>query len=132
MPVQMDRVDVIARVAHTQPIPLALLQVECGWCYFVRHRVSDSVDRPPVEAVLRSIIFREGHFEGFVWRRRGRARFREPSVVPLETRRRNPLRFSGAPGVLQNDAHAMAAILIGEISENPYTRMSHVHDGRDP
>src|SRR6266567_2975930 len=131
VPVQMDRMEVIAGIAHTESIPLAVLQMKCSCAYFASHRVSDAIDGPSVEAVLRGIVFREGHFEGLVWWRRGCARFRETCVVPLERRRRNPLRFPGAPGVLHNNAHAVAAIIICEVSQNPDACMSHMYNGRD-
>src|SRR5207244_5013918 len=44
---------------------------------------------------------------------------------------RKPVHFPGAPGALHNNAHAVAAIIIGEVSQNPDAWMSHMYNGRD-
>src|ERR1700676_1809118 len=111
----MDGVNVIAGVTHTQPVPLALVQVEYGWNYLANHRVRYAIDRPSIEAFLSGIVFGECHSEGLVRQRGCRARFRETCVVPLERRRSNPLCFSGVPRVLDYDPHAILTIVVIEI-----------------
>src|SRR2546430_12313692 len=103
----MDRVAVIAGVAHAQSIPLALLHVKRSRDCFAVHGVRDAIDRPSVEASFRGIVFRKGHFEGLVRQGSSRATFREAGVVPLESRRTNPLGLSTAARVLDHDPHAM-------------------------
>src|ERR1700733_3027112 len=68
VPVQMDGMDVVAGVAHLDPIALALLQMKRRLARLVAPPVFNTVDRPAIEAFLGSILFREGHFDRFVWR----------------------------------------------------------------
>src|SRR5215467_678212 len=116
---QVDWVNVIAGIAHPQPIPPALLQVKYGWRYVARHWVRDAIDCPAVEAFLSGVFFRKCHFEGLVWVRSALTQFREACVVPLESRRRTPLCFARSPSVLHHDSHAMPAITVVEITQNP-------------
>src|ERR1700674_4394210 len=57
------------------------------------------------------------------------AGFLETCVVPFESWRSNPLRFSSAARVLHYDPHTVTAIIVREITENPDAWMSHVYDG---
>src|SRR5258708_14712702 len=63
VPVEMDRMNIVAGIAHPQSIPLALLQVKCGWRWLAGHGIRHAIDRPAVEAFLRSVVFRECHLE---------------------------------------------------------------------
>jgi hypothetical protein len=78
------------------------------------------------------VAFGERQFDGFVgsgWRRR--VRRGEAAIVPLERRRLDPLRLAAVAGVLDHDAHAARAVVIGEVAEYPYARMRHLDDGRN-
>src|SRR6266481_4767733 len=127
----MDRMNIVAGVAHPQSIPFSLLQMECGWCWFPCHWIRHAIDRPSVEAFFSGVGLRECHIECFVRRRSSRAGPRETCVVPLERRRSNPLRLSAPARVLHYDTHSVAAVIVREITENPGPRMGHVYDGRD-
>src|SRR5271165_2021484 len=61
---KMDGMNIVAGVAHTNAIALALAEMIGS-----HHRVAGKhlvVDRPPVKAVLRGILFRKGHFNQFI------------------------------------------------------------------
>src|SRR5580692_2745446 len=88
MPVQMDRMNVVTRIAHAQPVPLALRHAEHRMHLMVV-RKCDSVDRPSVEAALGRILLGKGHVEDLIWLRR-RGWISELSIVPVE-------RFGGRP-----------------------------------
>ena len=66
-----------------------------------------------IESVERGVVFGENHVEGFVGSGRGGAGLGEARVVPAKLRRRDPQRLTGAPGVFDDDAHAVMAIVIG-------------------
>ncbi len=53
---------VVASVAHTQAIPLALLHAKHRLHAIFRKR--DVVDGPPVEAAVGRVLFGKGHFKG--------------------------------------------------------------------
>src|SRR5262249_44341086 len=90
VPVQMDRMNIVAGIAHAKPIPLSLFQVKCRGHGFAGHRIGHTIDRPAVEAFFRRVVLRKSHLEGFVgWGGSGTS-FREPSIAPLERQRRNP------------------------------------------
>src|SRR4051812_2285257 len=125
----MNRMNIITRVAHTQPISLTLLQMKHGGSRFACHWIRHAVNRPPIEAFFCSIVFGECHLESLIGLRSGRSRFRKARIVPLEGRRSKPLRFSSAARVLHYDPHAVAAIIVCEVTENPDTRMRHVYGG---
>jgi hypothetical protein len=120
----MDRMNVVAGVAHSQSIPLALLQMECSRGYFVHHRISHAIHRPSVETFFSHIVFRECHLEGLVGCRCGRAGFRETCAVPFESRRSDPLHFSSAARVPHYNPHTVAAVIVREITENPHAWMN--------
>src|SRR5579864_783156 len=109
----MDWMNVVASVAHSQSITLALLQMErCGG-YFVSHRISHSVNRPPVEALFGSVVFGKNHVEGVIWRRGGCTGFGKHCVVPAIRSWRYPLRFALGARVFDDDSHAVMSIVIG-------------------
>ena len=56
--------DVVARVAHAQAIPFALLHAKHRLHAIFRKR--DIVNGPPVEAAVGRVLFGKGHFENLV------------------------------------------------------------------
>ena len=121
MPVKMDRVDVITGVAHMNAIALAFLKVKGRRSHggvWKRH----SVDGPLIEAFFRGVLLFNQHFKGFVGRLGSRSGLGKMGVVPKELRRRDPLCFTGATGVLDHNAHAVPPIVVGEIAHRPDAR----------
>src|SRR6185437_7804169 len=86
------------------------------------HRKRLAVDRPPIEAMGRRIVHNEQHFDGLVRRDRWHCLVTETSIVPQQWLRLHPLRLAGAAGVFDHDAHAVIAIVIGEIAKYPNAR----------
>ena len=77
------------------------------------------------------VLLLEGHVEDFVGLRRGSGWVSEVSVVPLEGAGREPLRFGFVSGILDDDAHAVMTVVVGEIAHDPNSRMIHFNDGGD-
>jgi hypothetical protein len=95
-------VNIVAGVAHSQAVALALREVQCSGNHFAKHSVgreSDAVDGPPIEAVSCRVVLAKGHVKRLVGRGGGGAGPREARIAPAEWRRVNPLRFAGATGV---------------------------------
>src|SRR5207248_7294268 len=61
----------------------------------------------------------------------GRTGFCETRVVPAKGRWCDPFRLSAATSIFNDAAHAVPAIIIGEIAYDPDARMIHFHNGRD-
>ena len=59
--VEVDGMDVITGVAHSNAVTLALLQVKGGRDHFAVHRMRQAIDRPAVEAFVGSVLFGESH-----------------------------------------------------------------------
>src|SRR6185437_4940034 len=95
-----------------------------------RHREGGAIDGPFVEAVQRRIVLGKRHLESLV-RRGGRLLLAENRVVPAIAGRLYPFRLAGAPGIFDHNAHALAAVVVGHISQHPYTGVLHFHDSRD-
>src|ERR1700735_2636960 len=56
VPVKMDRMNVVARIPHTDSVALALFQVKRGGDPFLRHRIRDPIYRPLVEAFFGGVV----------------------------------------------------------------------------
>ena len=63
---QMHRMDIVAGIAHAQPIALALAQMKHR-LHFV-HRERDVVDAPFIEALPGGVVLGECHLDGFIRR----------------------------------------------------------------
>src|SRR5207247_11478804 len=61
--VEVDGMDVITGVGHSNAVKRALLQVKGGRDHFAVHRMSQAIDRPAVEAFVGSVLFGESHIE---------------------------------------------------------------------
>ena len=85
-------------------------------------------DTPTIEAPLRRVVLCKGHFESFVGHWRSRAWLCETRIVPVKRLRRRPQRFSCVARIFHDDAHAVTAIVIRQISHDPYTRMVHFNN----
>src|SRR5271165_6652570 len=104
---QMNRVNIVARIAHADAVALPLVQVK-GWlCRHLLHGIGYPVDRPLVESVERGVLLFEEHVERFVRLRRGCAEITEVRIVPLERPWRNPLWFAFGSGIFDDDPHAV-------------------------
>src|ERR1039457_303998 len=55
----------------------------------------------------------------------------KPRIVPVEGFRLQPLRLARLARVFDDDAHAVPAIVIGEITEHPDPGVLHLDDRRD-
>src|SRR5215467_6664651 len=131
VPVQMNRMYVVTRIAQAKTIAFALFQVKGGRYRFVSHGKRNAIDGPAVESFFRRVVFRKSHVDSFVGLRSCGAGFGEPRVTPFERGGREPLRLSSAARVLDHNSHAMSAVAIVEITQNPDAGMVHVHERRD-
>src|SRR5579862_867484 len=125
----MDGVNVVARVAHVQAVPLSSFEVERSGNYRLSHRIGDAVDRPTIETFFGGVVFRKSHLKCIVGRRSACARLRKARIVPFERWRSDPRWFAGLSGVFDYDAHAMAAVVVIQVPQNPDAGMLHFHDG---
>ena len=67
MPVQVNGMNVITRIAHPQAVALSLLDVKGGSDLRHRVRVGDSIDFPSIESLLRRVDFGKRHVERVIW-----------------------------------------------------------------
>jgi hypothetical protein len=81
VPMQMNRVDVITRIAHANAVALPLMQMEGRRRHHLLYGVRHSVDGPLIESVERGVLLFEEHVEHFVGRRGGGAGIAEVRVV---------------------------------------------------
>src|SRR5450759_680525 len=109
---KMDGMDIVAGVAHTNPVALSLLQVKRGGHWLAAHRIGHSVDRPSVEALFGGIVLRKDHLERFVRRLGSSNGLGKEPVVPAIGRRGNPLSLALGARVFDDDSHAVATIVI--------------------
>src|SRR6266481_5124133 len=73
----------------------------------------------------------KGHFNHFVWCCGSSVSIGKALVRPMEGLRRCPDRLSFVLCVLYDDAHAVTAIIIREVTHDPHTWMIHLDDGRN-
>src|SRR5579862_6048472 len=90
----------------------------------------DVVNRPKIKSVLRRVLLGESHRDSFV-RRGGCLGIREAGVVPVKRLGGRPDGLAFLAGILHDDAHAVAAIIIGEVAHDPYSGMIHLNDSGD-
>src|SRR6185437_15212413 len=83
------------------------------------HWEGDSIDGPAIEAFVGGVFLGKGHFDRFVGRRSGDGGFGETKVTPLEGRRGDPLSLAGPVCIFNHYAHAVAAVIVRKIAENP-------------
>src|SRR5579885_2012223 len=127
MAVQVNRVEIVTGIPHMDTIAAALLQVKSCWLLHGRIRVGDSIDRPAIETFNGRVVLCEEHLECFVGSRRRCTWFCKPRVVPPEFRWRcDPLGFASASRILHDDTHAVLAVIVCCITQNPYSRMIHL------
>src|SRR5258708_1175153 len=129
VPVKMDRMNVVAGIVHPQAVTLALLEMVSG-CHRIarKHRVINS---PQVESVVGRVPLCKGHVNHFVWLCGSSVSLGEASIIPMERLGRCPARLSFVPRVLNDNAHAVTAVIVRKITHNPYTWMMHLDDGRN-
>src|SRR5579862_6959128 len=89
------------------------------------------VDRPDIKSVLGRVLLREGHGDGFVGCGRRPSGVGEASVVPMEWLGRRPDGLALLAGIFDDDAHAVSAIVVGEVANDPYSGMVHLNDSGD-
>src|SRR5579862_6528912 len=122
----MNGMDVVAGVTHLQSV--AAPAADMKHRAHLLHGECRTVDRPLIESVQYSIVFGKEHFDRLVGR--VRAAVAETRVVPLGRNWLDPLRRAFGARVLHHDSHSMFPVNDVEITENPYPRMIHFHDGR--
>ena len=111
MPMQVNRMNVVAGIAHPQPVSLALLQMERSWRHASAHRIRDTIDRPAVEAVHGSVLFGEQHVEGLVRPGAHRTPRAQKRVVPLNGRGATHSGLPFWPAYSTTIAHAMMTVV---------------------
>src|SRR5487761_1137752 len=126
----MDGVNIVTGVAQVKAVAFAFLQMNRGGSHRAA-RISHSVNGPLIEAFIGSIFLLDKHGNSFIGSLGGGTLFRKPRIAPTKGRRSDPLRLASAAGVLDDDAHAVSAIIVGEIAERPDAWMAHLDDGRD-
>ena len=82
MPMQVKRVDIVARVTELEPVAVPFLQLVKRPHGF--HGEGFPVQRPKIEAVRRSVVLDDQQFDGLVGLRRSRISFGEPRIVPAK------------------------------------------------
>jgi hypothetical protein len=65
VPVQMNRVNVVAGVPHTYPVSLAFVDVERCCSGHGGRRIGETVNRPSIEPFVCGVVFGKEHIEGF-------------------------------------------------------------------
>src|ERR1700740_734122 len=105
--------------------------MERGWSHSTGHGVGNAIDRPSIESFLGGIVLGKGHVDRFIRRLAARTGFGETQVVPMTRNRLDPLSLALLPGIFDHDAHAVAAVIVVEISEDPDARMIHLDDSGD-
>ena len=124
VPVQVDRMSVISLIVEHQAIALTFLQ-PMRLCLLIEAR---AIDRPPVEAPGAAVDFPEDQRNRFVglWDGAGLA---EERVIPRLLLRLHPARRTSAVGVLDDDAHAILAVIVHWRTQNPDAGVLHLNDG---
>src|SRR6202158_5521467 len=126
---EMDGVNVVTGVAHADAVTLAFFQVK-GWlAHHLISRISDAVDGPLIESVEGGVLFFEQHGECLVGLGGVCGGIAEVRVIPFERSGRKPLRLGLAAGIFDDDAHAVTAIVVVEVSHDPDSGMVHLDDG---
>src|SRR5581483_9990930 len=128
----MNWMDVIAGIAHVNAITLALLQMERSRSWFSRHGICHAVDCPAIKPMLGRVLFFKEHFKGLIRGCGIRVRLGKAEIVPPGMRRRDPLCLARSPGILYDDSHTVIAVIIGSVAHDPYARMVHLHNCRNP
>ena len=95
------------------------------------HGKCDAIDGPEIETFVGGVLFGEEHVDGFVGVGGGGPGGGEAEVVPLEGGRGSPEGLGLLIGVFDDDAHAVVAVVVGEIAENPDAGMIHGDEGGD-
>src|SRR6516162_874834 len=114
-----------------EPEAIAATFVHCvGWTHGL-HREGLAVEQPIVKSAARTVVFDNCHVESFVGRCRYGAGLAENGIIPTVPFRLAPLRLALGVRVFDHNAHAVASIVVGEITHDPHTRMVHLHNRRD-
>jgi hypothetical protein len=111
MPVKMDGMYIVAGIAHTNAVALALPQMERRGHRFARKDFV--VDGPQVEAALGCILFGERHINDLVGFCGNAVWFGEPGIAPVKRSWRNPNGLCFVSGVFDNDAHSATPVVVG-------------------
>ena len=122
--------DVVARVAHAQPVPFALFHAKHRMHTVFRKR--DIVDGPPVEAALGCVLLGKGHFDDLIRRWNHCPRISELSVVPRERLGSDPPRLTLLAGIFDHRTQAMPPVVVRHIAHDPDARAIHLDNGGDP
>src|SRR5690349_13123 len=77
------------------------------------------------------IAFGKAHFDDVVRLGSSSIRFGESRVIPVEGLGWSPYGLAFLTRVFDNDSHAVAAIVIGQVSHDPHAGMIHLDDGRN-
>jgi hypothetical protein len=115
--VQMQGVDVVAGVAEFQTVAAAFLE-RMGGLHGLRGE-GFAIERPAVEAAQRAVLLDDEKIVRLIRRGGASALLAEESVILKIRGRLDPLRLPGLVCIFENDAHAVAAILVGEIAHDP-------------
>ena len=92
MPVQMQRVNVVAGIVEFEAIAPPFMDGPSR--LHGLHRESLAVEEPLIEAIERAVVFDHRYVKALVGRSRRRASFAEDRVVPLIGFRLTPLRLA--------------------------------------
>jgi hypothetical protein len=129
VPVQVQRVDVVARVAEFQPVAAPLMH-RVHRLHGV-HRKSVTVQGPLIETFKRAVVLDDRDLDRLVRRGRHAIRVAKSRVIPAERFWLDPLRLALLPCVFHDDTHPMPPVVIREIAHNPHAGMLHFDERRD-
>src|SRR3974390_1267519 len=129
VPVQVQRMNVITGIAEFEPVAVALM-------YRIHrlhrlHRERFAVEGPLVEPIQRAVVFDDRHLDCLIGRGGRRIRFAKARVVPAERLGLYPLRLALGARVFNDNAHAMLAVVIGQVAHDPHADMIHLDNGGD-
>ncbi len=95
------------------------------------HRKRLPVKSPTIKPVFGGVVLDDGRLDRLIRGRRRNIPLAKLRIIPVKRLRLQPLRFAIFAVVLNYDAHAMTAVVIGEIAHDPDAGMPHLDNRRD-
>src|SRR5580698_6637276 len=130
MAVKVNGMDIVAGIAHADPVPLAFTYAKHGLHMIFVER--DTVDGPAIESALGRVLLGKGHVENLIGLRYRRSQVSKLGVIPGKRLGSNPPRLALLAGVFNHDTHAMLPVVVRHIAHGPNPGVVHLDQRRDP